>query len=91
MDDLIIENFPNVNAERQEWRDWAQKLSHWGLAGLASALLESGGVFTEMAAQGLYVGQPLLDTWMPVRSLVALLEDPKQTQAFIKVLQEESK
>ncbi|MCL5429376.1 MAG: hypothetical protein M1347_06220 [Chloroflexi bacterium] len=76
--------------EGREWRGWARGLQRWGLAGLASTLLESGGAFTTLAAQSLYIGQPLLDTWLAVGPLAQMLEDPQQTQAFAKMLREES-
>jgi hypothetical protein len=71
-------------------RSWATKLQRWGLAGLASALLEDGGAFATLAAQGLYVSQPLLESWMPARAVAELLEDPQQTQSFVKLLREDN-
>ena len=78
------------DSEEQEWRAWTQGLRRFGLAGLASALLESSEVFPFLAAQGLYIGQPLLEPWIPVRSLTNLLEDPQRVRAFAALLQEDS-
>ena len=85
-----IETSAVLNNEEQQRRTWARNLQRWGLSGLASALLESGGAFATLAAQSLYVGQPLLEPWMPARSLATLLEDPQQTQAFVELLREGS-
>lgn len=85
-----LESTHDISNEGQEWRAWARNLRSWGLASLASALLESSGAFTTLAAQSLYIGQPLLEPWLPVRSLATLLEDPQQTQAFAQLLREES-
>jgi|SRR3989304_5270383 len=68
---------------------WAQRLRRWGLASLVSEFLENSGAFATLAAQSLYVCQPLLEPWLPVRALAKLLENPERTQEFVKVLREE--
>jgi hypothetical protein len=81
---------PKITTQRdQELAAWARSLHHWGLAGLVSNFLENGGAFATLAAQSLYVCQPILESWLPIRSLSRMLEDPEMTKAFVKTLQEE--
>jgi hypothetical protein len=82
-------NPDTTNQSAQELAAWASSLHHWGLAGLVSSFLENGGAFTTLAAQSLYVCQPILDSLLPIRSLAHVLEDPEMTKAFVKTLQEE--
>ena len=89
-----VQSLEGVNPEtttqsHQELAAWAGRLHHWGLAGLVSSFLENGGAFATLAAQSLYVCQPILDSFIPVRSLAHVLEDPEMTKAFVKTLQEE--
>lgn len=68
-----------------------QQIQQWGLGSLAAALLEHGGVFASLAAQGLYVAEPLLAAWTPekgVRELAAMLEDPQQRAQLVNTLRE---
>jgi hypothetical protein len=77
-----------------EWARWAARLHRWGLRGFAATLLESGGAFATLAAQSLYISQPMLDTWLSprgLRSLAQTLEDPQQTAAFATFLRAEPK
>jgi hypothetical protein len=67
----------------------AAHLQRWGLSPLAAALLESAGPFGPLAAQSLYVAEPLLSPWMSKNSLHALagvLEDSAQRTAFARTL-----
>ena len=81
---------PNTtNQSAQELAAWARSLHRWGLAGLVSSFLENGAAFTTLAAQGLYVCQPILDSFLPIHSLANVLENPEMTKAFVKTLQEE--
>jgi|SRR3990172_13046022 len=76
--------------EAEGIKTWARRLNNWGLASLASEFLESSGAFATLAAQSLYVCQPLLEPLLPVRALAKLLEDPERTKAFIKILRKEA-
>jgi hypothetical protein len=58
------------------------------LAGIAAALLESGSAFTMLAAQSLYVSQPLIDHWVPTRIIAKMLEDPEEVEEIIVALRE---
>ncbi|MEX2143789.1 MAG: hypothetical protein WD740_04285 [Anaerolineales bacterium] len=78
---------------RKDWRRWARKLHRLGLAKLAAAFLESSGAFSTLAAQTLFISQPLLEPWASkegVNRLADLLEDPGQSAAFRRVLEEEA-
>lgn len=68
-----------------------RRIQDWGLGSLAAALLEHGGAFAQLAAQGMYIAEPLLGTWMPnerVRSFAHLMEDPGQRQALADALRD---
>lgn len=61
---------------------------------MAAALLEAGGTLNALAAQILYVSQPLLETWLPagkVQSIANLLEDQEENAAFIALLRKEQR
>lgn len=76
-----------------EWRGWARTLRRFGLAKLAAAFLESGGAFSTLAAQVLYISQPLLEPWTAksnVRNLAEMLENRADTAAFTRFLKEET-
>ncbi len=77
--------------EKTDWGKWARQLQRWGLAPFAAAFLESGGAFATLGAQSLYVAQPLLDAWMPpktLRAIAEMMEDPEQSAAFAQALRE---
>lgn len=69
-------------------RHAVQQLRRLGLAGIAAALLESNSAFAMLAAQSLYVSQPLLDAWVPTQTIAKMLENPKETEEFIAALRE---
>jgi hypothetical protein len=80
---------PARSDQESEREKWAAKLKTWGLSPLAAALLDSAGPFGLLAAQSLYVGEPLLSAWVSpgsLRSLASLLEDRAQSQAFAELL-----
>jgi len=71
-----------------------RQIQHLGLGGLAAALLENGGAFASLAAQGLYVAEPLLASWTPgqsMREFAAMLEDPQQRAQLADALREPNK
>lgn len=73
------------------WQTWVERLHQWGLGALAALLLEAAGPFNLVSAQLVYIGQPVLSNFLPAKQLTALaglLEDPGETQAFVKVLRE---
>jgi hypothetical protein len=71
----------------------ARQLKRWGLSGFAAAFLELGGPFTMLAAQGLYIGQPILGAWIPnekISQFANLLEAPGEAAQFVRLLREEA-
>lgn len=67
------------------------RIQRLGLSGLAAALLEHGGIFAQLAAQSLYVAEPLLTTWLPndgVRNFAHMMEDPGQRHALAAALRD---
>ena len=74
------------------WRTWAQSLYRWGLDDMFASLLEAAGPLTLLAAQVIYIGQPLFGhdrLNMSMTSLADMLETSDNTQMFIKLLREE--
>lgn len=82
----------SMNDDNQHiWRGWADKLHRWGLNGGTAVLLEAAGPLTLLAAQAIYLGQPLLSGWLPgsgLKALAGMLEDPSKTQVFVQYLRE---
>ncbi len=75
----------------QIWQSWANSLNRWGLQNLTVTFLNALGPLNLFGAQMVYLGQPLLSTFIPAEHLDALanlLEDPKSTQAFVSILQQ---
>jgi len=57
-----------------------------------ASLLESAGPLTLLAAQVIYLSQPLLGQAVPenrIEALVKLFEEPEATHSFISYLREE--
>lgn len=62
------------------------------LHGLAANLLEAAGPLNILLAQLVYLGQPVLSTFIPdqkTSKLAQILEDPAETALFIKTLRSE--
>ncbi len=79
--------------ENTTWSVWAEMLQRWGLRGFAAWLLEAASPLNVVGAQLVYVGQPFLEVFIPgshMKALAQMLEEPRQTQAFIRYLQEEN-
>jgi hypothetical protein len=80
-----------MNMDQQRWQEWAQFLHRWGLERWAAIFLESTGPLSVLAAQIVYVSQPLLKLAFSQNSLEALarlLDDPQQTKLFVTILRE---
>ncbi len=74
------------------WQTWADHLRRWRLQDFAAWFLDSAGPAHLVGAQLVYIGQPLLDTFIPngyVAALANLLEKPAQAQTFAAFLREE--
>ena len=73
-------------------QSWASRLQQWQVHQLAAAMLEASGPLKLVGAQLVYLGQPLLGGLVANEQLDALahmLEEPAQTQNFIRYLREE--
>lgn len=71
-----------------------QQIQQWGLGSLVAAILENGGAFASLAAQGLYVAEPLLAAWAPkqgLRAVAAMLETPDGRAQLVEALREPNK
>jgi hypothetical protein len=73
------------------WQIWADRLKDWGMSEFAASVLEATGPINLVGAQLVYISQPVLDGIFPARhlnALASLLEEPEQTEAFVKSLRE---
>lgn len=73
------------------WQGWADRLHQWGLGEVAAALLEAAMPLNLVAAQIVYIGQPMLRGIIPadnIDALANLLEDPEETSTFVANLRE---
>jgi hypothetical protein len=78
-----------VKQHDQIWQTWADTLTRWGVKDLTATILEAMGPLSLLAAQLVYVGQPVLAPFFrnaTLEGLADMLEDPQETQAFIAVL-----
>jgi len=78
-----------VEQPSQIWQTWADTLNRWGLHNLTATLLDALGPFNLLGAQIVYLGQPLMNSFLPedhLDALANLLENPKSTQAFVSIL-----
>ncbi len=72
------------------WRVWANYLHRWGLGAHVITVLDALGPLTLVGAQLVYIGQPVLGTFIPdkhIKAFARLLEEPGQAQAFATFLQ----
>ena len=73
------------------WINWSRILHRWGISGDVASILEGSGSLSFLAAQTLYLSQPLLSSVVSVHSLQAfarVLEDPAERSAFVSYLRE---
>lgn len=81
----------SLTSTSQKRNPLIKQIQHWGLGSLAAAVLENGGAFVSLAAQGLYVAEPLLAAWAPrasLREFAEMLEDPRQRAELADALRE---
>jgi len=75
--------------EKENWGFWIEKLHTWNLHHVTAAALEGLRPLHVVGAQLLYLGQPVLSTFLPSNStthLAQILEDPESTQRFVDQL-----
>lgn len=73
------------------WESWARALQHWGIRDIVASLLETAGSLSVLAAQVLYLSQPLFTGAISIRALKAAaqtLENPVDRQKFVSILRE---
>lgn len=77
---------------RDWWPVWAQKLQHLGLREPIAAILEAAGPLSTLAAQVIYLGQPLFGSTDPLggwSAVAAMLADPRESRQFASFLRKE--
>ena len=70
---------------------WIEQLQRSGLSEIAATLLEAAGPLKLIAAQNIYMGQPMLKGIVPTKDLTTLanmLEDSGATGVFVDQLRE---
>lgn len=80
-----------MNTEKQIWQGWIEALRQRKLDAAVALLLEASGPLNVVAAQLVYLGQPLLGTarsYGQLQALAHLLEDADQTHSFVRDLRE---
>jgi hypothetical protein len=73
------------------WISWSRVFRRWGIRDGVALVLEGAGAFSLLAAQVLYLSQPLLSGVISARSLQAfaqMLENPTEKGAFVSFLRE---
>jgi hypothetical protein len=70
------------------WSQWAESLRRLKLDGFVAWFLEAGSPFTVLGAQAIYISQPFLGG-EKTKVLAHMLEEEKETQAFIRYLRGE--
>ena len=82
-----------MSAHQEIWKTWAARLHQWGLGEVTASILEATAPLNLVAAQLVYIGQPVLRGVLRTENLNALaimLEDPRETHTFVSHLRENS-
>lgn len=83
-----------LQPDQQEiMQGWASRLQQWRMHQFAAALLEASGPLKLVGAQLVYLGQPVLGGFVDneqLDMLAKMLEEPTQTETFIRYLREEA-
>jgi hypothetical protein len=84
-------NTSKETAKRQIWELWASKLHVLGLRELFASLLEASSPLHLIAAQLVYISEPVVQG-SPIKqhfdALAPILGEPHETKAFIAYLRE---
>lgn len=78
-----------VKITQETWHEWANKLYRWNLSEVVASFLEALGPLAFFGAQVVYLGQPLLTTFIAserTQILAELLENSDKRQDFIAFL-----
>jgi len=76
----------------QIWRMWAENLRRWRLLDFATWFFDSVSPAHLVGAQLVYLGEPLLEAFVPngqFKALANILEKPDQARAFVLFLKED--
>ena len=82
-----------MELKHQIWQTWAKYLHRWGLQEIVAVFLESGSPFNFLAAQAVYLAQPLVGVILAsnhLNILANMLEDETETHSFVNFLREGS-
>jgi hypothetical protein len=82
-----------MNNNQAIWMNWSRTFHRWGISEGVASVLEGVGGFSILAAQVLYLSQPLLSGVISAVSLQAfaqMLENPMEKRAFVCFLREVS-
>jgi len=74
-------------------KSWADRLQQWRLNQVTAALLEAGGPLKLIGAQLVFISQPFFSGVLSsgrLDLLAGILEEPEQTDRFIRFLREEA-
>jgi hypothetical protein len=80
-----------MDENQRIWISWSRVFHRWGISNGVASALDGAGSFSLLAAQFVYLAQPLLSGLISNRSLQALaqvLENPAEKQEFISILRE---
>lgn len=80
-----------MDENQRIWIGWSRVLHRWGISEGAASILEEAGSLSLLAAQVLYLSQPLLSSLVSAHSLQAfarVLENPAEKRAFVSFLRE---
>jgi hypothetical protein len=80
-----------MSENQQNWMNWARVLQRWGIKDGVATLLEITGSLGVLAAQIVYLSQPILTGALSsssLQSIARVLEDPDRRREFISFLRE---
>jgi hypothetical protein len=80
-----------MNENQSIWINWSRAFRRWGISEGVASVLEGSGSLSLLAAQILYLSQPLLSGVISARSLQAfaqILDNPAEKRAFVSFLRE---
>ena len=72
------------------WPIWAQKLQRWGISEPVAALLDAAGPLSALAAQAIYLGQPLFGStasnsgWSAAAEMLANSQESRSFAGFLR-------
>jgi hypothetical protein len=83
-----------MKTENNPWQVWVETLRRWGLHNLLAGILEAGEPLGVVAAQAVYISQPVLEWAVPrnhLKALARMLEDTAEIRSFAALLREDAR